>query len=436
MLERARSVLSRLSSWTPRPVYAPSDSSTPRIFGFNAERDLVIHEVVSRVTESSFATSTPLDVLVNACATAEIQRLRGSSEAGPELERWTRLSRRLSRMTEQEQREALLEIVLSMAQDIAGNFDPRVYFFAQRIAPALIAGTMRPSALMTTLLDAGHGEMRRLVRLSGDFEILRSLAKIGTLVVVPTHCSNLDSLVIGEALDREGLPPLVYGAGKNLFTNPIISFFMHNLGAYRVDRRVHAELYKQVLKAYSSIVIERGYHSLFFPGGTRSRSGLVEQDLKLGLMGTAMEAFSRSCVRGRHRPIFVVPVTLNYATVLEAETLIDDFLKDKGKARYIIDDDEFSRISRWYTFFSRLRDFDAAVVMRVGAPLDPFGNAVDETGHSLAPDGRIIDPRRYVESRGIPTLDPGRDAAYTRELGRRLVDSATRSSSRPSSSPT
>ena len=30
-------------------------------------------------------------------------------------------------------------------------------------------------------------------------------------------------------------------------------------------------------------MVERGYHSLFFPGGTRSRSGLIEQRLKLGL---------------------------------------------------------------------------------------------------------------------------------------------------------
>ncbi len=55
---------------------------------------------------------------------------------------------------------------------------------------------------------------------------------------MPTHASNLDSLALGYALQRDELPPVVYGAGKNLFTNPIISFFMHNLGAYRVDRRV------------------------------------------------------------------------------------------------------------------------------------------------------------------------------------------------------
>ena len=74
----------------------------------------------------------------------------------------------------------------------------------------------------------------------------------------------------GFGLMRAGLPPTTYGAGKNLFTNPFISFFMRNLGAYRVDRRLRFELYKDVLKEYSTVLLEHGYHSLFFPGGTRS----------------------------------------------------------------------------------------------------------------------------------------------------------------------
>ena len=70
----------------------------------------------------------------------------------------------------------------------------------------------------------------------------------------------MDSVVFGFALERAGLPPATYGAGKNLFTNPVLSYFMHNLGAYRVDRRLKHVLYKDVLKAYSCVLIENGYH--------------------------------------------------------------------------------------------------------------------------------------------------------------------------------
>ena len=111
---------------------------------------------------------------------------------------------------------------------------------------------------------------------------------------------------------------------------------MHNLGAYRVDRRLKHGLYKDVLKAYSCILIERGYHSLFFPGGTRSRSGGIERRLKLGLAGTAIEAFARTAEAGKTQPVYFVPATLNYMLTLEAETLIDDFLQEEGKALSLI----------------------------------------------------------------------------------------------------
>jgi glycerol-3-phosphate O-acyltransferase len=244
------------------------------------------------------------------------------------------------------------------------------------------------------------------------------LSEIGTVIHVPTHLSNLDSVVFGFALERAGLPPATYGAGKNLFTNPILSYFMHNLGAYRVDRRLKHQLYKDVLKAYSCVLIERGYHSLFFPGGTRSRSGGVERKLKLGLAGTGLEAFVRTAVNGKPHPVFFVPSTINYLLTLEAETLIDDFLTEEGKARYIIEDDESTQVSRIAAFLNKALGLDAACVIRFSKPVDCFGNVVDEDGVSRDGNGRAIDPASYVMDRDDrPSREPARDAQYTRDLG-------------------
>jgi glycerol-3-phosphate O-acyltransferase len=262
----------------------------------------------------------------------------------------------------------------------------------------------------------------RVLQVQGDLDHLRYLQNQGSLVFVPTHSSNLDSIVLAQALEISGLPPVIYGAGKNLFTNPIISFFMHNLGAYRVDRRIKSALYKELLKTWSCVMIERGYHSLFFPGGTRSRSGLIENHLKLGLVGSAVEAFSQNSVRGVARRVFFVPTTINYALVLEAESLVEDWLAEEGGARYIIEDDEFSRLDRWVAFFRKLSGQDAACVIRFGEPLDPFGNQVDDEGCSVAPGGQSIDPVSYTLRDDKPVLDDRRDAAYTRELGELLVE--------------
>lgn len=404
-------------------TYVPHKDD-PKIFWFNSERADIVDEVVRRIMER-YDDDESTELMLNDAAYNEIRRYEASKSEGRKLEYWRGILRRVGRMSTEGKQETLRELALDMATDIAGNFDPRVYRFSTRAVPGLLTAAMNPSNVFRNVIE-GRRRLDELVASEGPLDKIRHIARRGTVVLVPTHSSNLDSIAIGWAMDREGLSPMVYGAGKNLFTNPIISFFMHNLGAYRVDRRIKADLYKEILKTYSCVVIERGYHSLFFPGGTRSRSGAVEQHLKLGLAGTAVEAFARNCARGIDRPVYFVPATINYALVLEAETLIEDYLKEEGRARYIIEDDEFSRIERWVSFFNKFRGLESVCVIRFAEPVDPFGNPVDEQGRSLAPDGRIIDTSSYVSRRGARSVDARRDAAYTRSLGRVLAEAYRR----------
>jgi glycerol-3-phosphate O-acyltransferase len=395
----------------------------PPIFRFNLERDEIVRTVVDRVLALHEHDVGALEFVLNDAAYHEIRRLESQRdrEAEATLPGWRLLLRSIARMSDDEKRVALRRVVQHMARDVAGNFDPRVYELARHGVPKLLTGVMRPSRLPRELVAGGSPELDQLLTVQGDVERLRALEAQGTLVYVPTHSSNLDSIVLAYALERSGLAPVTYGAGKNLFTNPIVSFFMHNLGAYRVDRRIRAHVYKDVLKTYSSVMIERGYHSLFFPGGTRSRSGMIERHLKLGLMGSAITAFAQNQVAGVDDRVYVVPTTINYGLVLEAETLIEDWLAERGRARYIIVDDEFSEVERWLSFFRKLVGLRAACVIRFGEPLDPFGNPIDAQGRSLSPSGGAIDPGSYVRSRGRPTLDAARDAAYTRGLGELLL---------------
>lgn len=410
--------LPRLRPYVPEP-------EDPAIFWFNSERDDIVREVVRRLDEQHGKNHRALEYALNEVAFHETGRLerQRDEEARRQLGYWRGLLRRIARMSDDAKRDALRSIGERMAYDIAGNFDPRVYRFAIKAAPRLLTGAMKPGALPADLARVGLGTpvIDEMLTIEGETELLRKLEKMGTLIYVPTHSSNLDSLALGYALERSGLAPVVYGAGKNLFTNPIISFFMHNLGAYRVDRRIRAGLYKDVLKTYSCVMIERGYHSLFFPGGTRARSGMVEHKLKLGLAGTAVEAFARNQVFGIDRPVWFVPVTINYGLVMEAETLIEDHLKLTGEARYIIEDDEFSRLDRWVSFFHKLIGTNGACVLRFARPVDPFGNTVSDEGESIAPGGNVVDPGTYVLRHGKPVLDARRDAAYTRELADTLL---------------
>lgn len=389
---------------------------------FNAQRSQIVDEVVARVADS---TRDPLKVLGDAVY-QETMRLRSSG--GPELATWQKLAASLMRMSDAERRGKVGELARTFAWDVAGNFDPRVYRMVSSAGAPVLGALLKPRHALRYLARPGDlSALDSRIRVEGPVELVRDLQSMGTVVYVPTHLSNLDSVVFGFALERAGLEPATYGAGKNLFTNPVLSFFMHNLGAYRVDRRIRHNLYKDVLKAYSCVLIERGYHCLFFPGGTRSRSGALESKLKLGLAGTGVEAFARTVGRGRPRRVFFIPATINYLLTLEAETLIDDFLKEEGKARYIIEDDESTRFAKIAAFVRKLSRYEESVVIRFSDPLDPFGNRVDSRGRSIDDRGRVVDARTYLYDRNdVAAPNAARDAQYTRELGERIVQAYER----------
>ena len=399
------------------------------IFGFNDARADIVRTVIDRVVLS---TKDPL-LALNDAAYHETKRLEGSRRPDDvrELGEWQRLARSLARTSDAERRQRLRDLSERYGWDVAGNFDPRVYKVSTRLLPPIVTALLAPSnfagLVKTPSKIVSLDTLSDQVIVEGPLDKLRSVVQRGTAVYVPTHLSNMDSIVFGYALERAGLPPATYGAGKNLFTNPLLSFFMHNLGAYRVDRRIRHNLYKDVLKTYSCVLLERGYHSLFFPGGTRSRSGGVERRLKLGLVGSAIEAYARTLKENRERRIFFVPATINYLITLEAETLIADFLSEAGKGRFIIEDDESTRLGRVTSFVTKLLGMHGAVVIRLGEPMDPFGNLVDEQGVSHDRRGRVVDPGSYVrDARGEVVVDASRDAQYTRELGEEICRSFAR----------
>lgn len=341
-------------------------------------------------------------------------------DATPEYEQRLEAAARASQQGRAAQERALLDLVGVYAAEIHNRFSEKTYSFATRVLPGALTRLLT-AAQPTQLLGADFDPTSRIV-VQGPVDTLKVLAKTHTLVLTPTHLSNLDSPLIGYALHKVGLPPCIYGAGLNLFTNPAMSFFMSRLGAYTVDRRKKLRLYKDVLKDYSVESIGRGAHSLFFPGGTRSRAGTLETDLKKGLLGTAITAWQDGLEGRRASPeILVVPCTLSFALVLEAETLIEDALAATGKARYIISDDEFSEARTVASFARRVLNLDASTYVRFGAPLDLLGNPVDAEGHSLDPAGERIDRRAYITDRsGTVIRDAQRDRVYTARLSRQI----------------
>ena len=349
-----------------------------------------------------------------------------------EAEFWSKIKSRLVNLSgnnlvnNDNEDKILKDIIERYANEIAGNFNPSHYRLAREIVKFGFARLLNASRVKKFgAFFRNHYTLQDKIQIMGEVEQLRELAKTGTVILVPTHFSNLDSILIGWIIHILGLPPFIYGAGLNLFNIKIIAYFMNSLGAYKVDRRKKNLPYIETLKTYSRLAIQRGAHSLFFPGGTRSRSGKLEKELKLGLLGSAMEA-QRSLYEngstGTEGKIFVVPVTLNYNFVLEAPVLINDYLKRKGQERYYVENDRFSTSYRILKFLVKFFTRGSDISVSIGRGMDILGNYVTKEGVSLDAHNREIDTRDYFVSNGEITLNKQRESEYTRMLSKAIVN--------------
>ncbi len=317
--------------------------------------------------------------------------------------------------------EMLQQIIHRYSEEIVGTFRIPTFLFARRFLTLFFTRLLNTAAGKSILGSRYRLYDRMMVK--GNVETVRSLFDKGTVVVVPTHFSNLDSILIGYAMDTfAGFPSFSYGAGLNLYNTGFAAYFMNRLGAYRVDRRKKNLIYLEVLKSMSNLSIQRGVNSLFFPGGTRSRSGMLETRLKLGLLGTLPEAQRELFAKGEQRKVFVVPVVLGYHFVLEAPFLIEQHLRSIGKERYIKAKDDFYSIWKVLRFAWKFFAESNSITVSFGQPLDVLGNPVDAAGDSYDQYGNRIDVREYFLTNGKVQEDEQREAEYTKILAERIVE--------------
>jgi glycerol-3-phosphate O-acyltransferase len=172
------------------------------------------------------------------------------------------------------------------------------------------------------------------------------------------------------------------------------------------------------------MALRDGSHSLFFPGGTRSRSGKIETTLKLGLLGTAIEAQRINYEKneeGRHNKIFIVPVVTNYNFVLEAPALIRSYLERKGQERYYVESDRYDKSGRILKFLFEFFTKGNNISVSIGKGLDLFGNYVNDEGMSIDANGNRINTRDYFLFRGDISANVQREEEYTRMLSEVIV---------------
>ncbi len=392
----------------------------------------VVDIVYKSITEGKNEDDIKKEILK--CAHLELRRIKNNPwKVDPQDEQkfWETLRSSLADIDDEKDKDAILfqlkKIIIRYVEEIFGDFRESTFklmrvfltYFFSRIFNGLFRGSLFGLLFKQKFL-------KNKLRIAGFHEETRALFKKGLVVLLPTHQSNLDSIILGYSLDyKMGLPAFAYGAGLNLYNYEIAAFYMSKLGAYKVDRRKKNYIYMSTLLSYSRYSMTQNVNSIFFPGGTRSRSGEIETNLKTGLMSTIISAqFDK--IKENKGKIFVVPVILNYNSVLEARPLIYSYLKRIGQKDFMKNlkirsrrSENIGLLSSIYNIFTKKSEF----VLSFGKPMDVFGNTVDKEGNSYDFKGNMVDISDYFKTQGELVEDVQRNGVYTNILAQKVADS-------------
>ena len=316
----------------------------------------------------------------------------------------------------------ITKMIESYIQEISNNFDPSFYKVTKTVSYFFFSRLLNSVKIK---LPNDFSTVKRLssnqISILGNVDFIKKLSKQGTLIIVPTHYSNLDSLLIGTVLDSVELQPVMYGAGLNLF-NEVTNSFLNKVGAYKIDRRKKNFIYLTTLQNYSMLAIHYGCDCLFFPGGTRLRSGAVETSLKLGLLKTTVAAQELNYLQHgvNAKKIFIVPMIVNYPFVLEGSSLIRDHIK-KIFGVNIENKKVFGE--KYVSFIKSASDLifkKSKITVSFGEPMDVLGNKIDETGASVDAEGGTINLFGILENSNVE------DGAIFRQASKKLSQNILR----------
>ena len=150
-------------------------------------------------------------------------------------------------------------------------------------------------------------------------ERLRKAMRDGTVVLLPSHKSHIDYIVLAYVLYTHHLQLPIIAAGENLNFFPI-GPLLRRAGAFFIRRNFRGDrLYSAVVDAYIRRLIIDGFSLEFFLEGGRSRTGKLLPP-KVGLLSLAVDA----ALGVRPRQIFFCPISIGYERVPEEKSYVHE----------------------------------------------------------------------------------------------------------------
>ena len=137
-------------------------------------------------------------------------------------------------------------------------------------------------------------------------EKVAEYAKRNPLVLVPSHRSYFDFLIVSTLFYGNHLVPPYIAARENMAFGPF-GFLSRRAGPFFLSKSFDDPVYKEVFRSYVGYLIREGFTQEFFIEGGRSRTGKT-QSPRMGMLSWNVQAFLDTS----RRDLFVFPIAITY----------------------------------------------------------------------------------------------------------------------------
>ncbi|MDF2695045.1 MAG: Glycerol-3-phosphate acyltransferase [Labilithrix sp.] len=179
-----------------------------------------------------------------------------------------------------------------------------------------------------------------VARMYSAFEIdeeglarIRAASKDGSLVLLPSHKSHVDYIILTRLFMHANMPVPLVAAGDNLAFFPLGPILRRG-GAFFIRRSFRGDrLYGAVVDAYMRRLIIDGWPLEFFLEGARSRTGKLLPP-KLGLLSIVVDAVlgaAESAGSGPARKVYFCPISIGYERVVEEREYVRELTGGEKK---------------------------------------------------------------------------------------------------------
>ena len=139
-----------------------------------------------------------------------------------------------------------------------------------------------------------------------EVEMMRRNLENHPAVLLFSHRSYLDGVIVPVAMQENRLPPVHTFAGINLSFG-LMGPVMRHSGVIFLRRKLDDPLYKYVLRQFVGYIVEKRFNLSWSIEGTRSRTGKMLPP-KLGLLAYVADAY----LDGRSDDILLQPVSISF----------------------------------------------------------------------------------------------------------------------------